>query len=312
MAAIRGAKPSCHRSTPPKTMRTPAAVSRRERCRGSPDCSANVSTGRRDTPPASGHNACVHRRKWASLLVVSVLSVGVGAEAAVSRRPQIAAAAVNVAHAMHLTPYTARAFDTVVQIPYPTTERDDPTHPRGVATVVQPGRPGLARETGVQLARGGVAAVRKVYGEQVLRPPQPATVAVGTSTAFVHVNGQYYHYARSLTMVATAYDAGWASNGPWTGQATALGIPLQYGVVAVDPRVIPLGSRLYVQGYGLAVAADTGSAIQGDRIDLFFWNSPVDTAAFGIRHLQVYVLDDPRLPPLAAGGKPAPAGAPAG
>jgi 3D (Asp-Asp-Asp) domain-containing protein len=252
------------------------------------------------------------RPRWAPVVVLSVLVLGVGAEAAVSRRPQIAAAAVNVAHALRLSPYTARAFDTEVATGYPTSERSDPTQPSGVATLVQRGQPGLVRETGVQLYRGANAAVRKVYGQQILRMPSPATVAIGTSTSFVHVNGQYYHYDRSLTMVATAYDAGYASNGPWTGQATALGIPLQYGVVAVDPTLIPLGTRLYVQGYGLAVAADTGSAIHGDRIDLFFWDSPVDTAAFGIRRLQVYVLNDPKLPPLTAGGKPAPAASPAG
>ena len=238
-------------------------------------------------------------RSLAPVLLLGLLAAGVGAEAAVSRQPQIAAAVINAAHALHLTPDTARAFDTLVATPYPTAEREDPTEPRGVATVAVRGQPGQVRETGVQLYRGAAPAARKVYGRKVLRAPTPATVAVGTSTAFVHVNGRYYHYNRVLDMVATAYDAGWASNGPWTGQPSALGLPLQYGVVAVDPTVIPLGTRLYVQGYGLSVAADTGSAIRGDRIDLFFWASPVATAAFGIRHLKVYVLDDPKLPPVA-------------
>ena len=251
------------------------------------------------------------KRHWAAASILAVLLLGVGAEAAVSVRPQIAAGAINLAHALRLSPYTAGAFDQVVSTAYPSTERDDPTQPAGATTVVARGQPGRLRETGVQLYRAGAAAIRKVYGQQVLRSPAPATLAVGTSKAFVHVNGNYYHYARQLTMTATAYDGGYASNGSWTGQPTALGLPLQYGVVAVDPSVIPLGSRLYVQGYGLAVAADTGSAIQGDRIDLFFWNSPVGTAAFGIRRLQVYVLDDPKLPPLGAGGKPEPAPAPA-
>ncbi len=245
----------------------------------------------------------VNGRKWAPVLLLGLLVAGVAAETAVTRRPQIAAAAVNVAHALHLTPYTASAFDAVVATPYPTTERDDATQPRGLTTVTVRGQPGKEGQTGIDLYRGVMLAARKLYGQRLLRAPTPATVTVGTSADFVHASGKYYHYDRKIEMVATAYDAGWASNGPWTGQPTAIGIPLQYGVVAVDPTVIPLGSRLYVQGYGLAVAADTGSAIRGDRIDLFFWNSPVGIAAFGIRHLQVYVLNDPKLPPLNVPGQ---------
>ena len=51
---------------------------------------------------------------------------------------------------------------------------------------------------------------------------------------------------------------------------TSTGIPVGWGVVAVDPSVIPLGTRLTIPGYGEAVAADTGSAVRGARIDLWF------------------------------------------
>jgi 3D (Asp-Asp-Asp) domain-containing protein len=66
---------------------------------------------------------------------------------------------------------------------------------------------------------------------------------------------------RSLTVVATAYAL------PGT---TASGMPAGWGAVAVDPAVIPMGSRLNIPGYGLGVAADVGSAIRGARIDLWF------------------------------------------
>ena len=62
-----------------------------------------------------------------------------------------------------------------------------------------------------------------------------------------------------------------------------------HGVVAVDPRIIPLGSRLFIPGYGSAVAGDTGSAIRGNRIDLGF-NSLRDALLFGRRAITVYVL----------------------
>jgi 3D (Asp-Asp-Asp) domain-containing protein len=66
---------------------------------------------------------------------------------------------------------------------------------------------------------------------------------------------------RTLTVVATAY----ALPG-----RTATGIKVGWGVVAVDPAVIPLGTRLSIPGYGEGVAADIGSAIKGARIDLWF------------------------------------------
>ena len=74
----------------------------------------------------------------------------------------------------------------------------------------------------------------------------------------------YLDYSESLNMEATAYlptDGGGAG-------ITAMGIPATYGIVAVDPDVIPLGSRVYIPGYGEALAADTGGAIYGYRIDL--------------------------------------------
>ncbi len=66
---------------------------------------------------------------------------------------------------------------------------------------------------------------------------------------------------RSLTVVATGY----ALPG-----RTASGRAVGWGVVAVDPSVIPMGSRIAIPGYGMGVAADTGGAIAGARIDLWF------------------------------------------
>ncbi len=63
----------------------------------------------------------------------------------------------------------------------------------------------------------------------------------------------------------------------------------QKGVVAVDTRFIPLGTRLYIPGYGLAVAADRGSAIKGNRIDLCF-NTYAEAVRFGRRIVEVYIL----------------------
>ena len=69
-----------------------------------------------------------------------------------------------------------------------------------------------------------------------------------------------------------------------------MGIPARHGVVAVDPSIIPLGARVYIPGYGEAIAADTGGAIYGDRIDLCM-ETYGEAINFGRRYVTVYVLD---------------------
>ena len=92
-------------------------------------------------------------------------------------------------------------------------------------------------------------------------------------------------YASVMAMEATAY---LPTDGNGAG-ITAMGIPATYGVAAVDPSVIPLGSRLYIPGYGEAVAADTGGAIYGYKIDLCM-ESYNQAMSFGRRTVTVYVL----------------------
>lgn len=93
-------------------------------------------------------------------------------------------------------------------------------------------------------------------------------------------------YRAAYTMHASAY---LPSDGGGSG-ITATGIPARYGVVAVDPDVIPLGSRLFIPGYGEAIAADTGGAIIGNTIDLCM-ESYDEAIAFGRRSVEVYVID---------------------
>ena len=232
-----------------------------------------------------------------------------------------AAAVVNMAQTIGISPYRAKPFRRIVTQPYPSIDLPDPALPVGMHEVRVPGHAGTQVQWGVAYypptvpTASATTASRppspgqivpstpprqpihlKVFRRGSASPPTSAIIAVGTAKHLVQVNGHFYHYAKVLDMTATAYNAGWASNGPWTGQGSAIGLPLGHGIVAVDPSVIPLGTRLFVQGYGLAVAADTGSAIVGDRIDLFFWGSASQISAFGIRQLKVYVLNDPRLP----------------
>lgn len=93
---------------------------------------------------------------------------------------------------------------------------------------------------------------------------------------------------RTLTIVATGYCPCAKCNYPYGGQPSYLGYPLGRGIIAVDPKVIPMGSRLYVEGYGSGIAADQGNAIKGNRIDLCFSNHQ-EALDWGIKTVKVTV-----------------------
>jgi 3D (Asp-Asp-Asp) domain-containing protein len=97
-------------------------------------------------------------------------------------------------------------------------------------------------------------------------------------------------FTRGKTMIleATAYDpsAGLGAKATFTCKN---GMRARYGMVAVDPRVIKLGTILYVEGYGMALAADTGGAIKGNRIDLCMATN-AECIRFGRRKVTVHIL----------------------
>ena len=95
----------------------------------------------------------------------------------------------------------------------------------------------------------------------------------------------WVRYTEKMSLEATAY---LPTDGSPEG-LTAMGIPATYGIVAVDPDIIPLGSRVYIPGYGEALAADTGGAIVGYRIDLCM-ESYDEAMDFGRRNITVFVL----------------------
>ncbi|MCL6595557.1 MAG: 3D domain-containing protein [Firmicutes bacterium] len=121
------------------------------------------------------------------------------------------------------------------------------------------------RRTGRPAARRG--------GRADGRRPAPAGQATGGYTVVGH-----------LTVEATAY---WPDPS-WSDGVTSTGVRAQYGVVAVDPSVIPLGTHLYIPGYGQAVAADTGAAIVGDRIDVCF-DTAWQAQDWGVRYVTVAI-----------------------
>ena len=120
---------------------------------------------------------------------------------------------------------------------------------------------------------------------KVEQPKEPAKKPAENNNNNNSNNG--LNYSRVINMNATAYSPDPAENGGYS--VTALGTPLRRGVVAVDRRVIPLGTKLYIEGYGYARAEDTGGAIKGNKIDLLF-NTKAECRNFGRRNVKVYIL----------------------
>lgn len=112
-------------------------------------------------------------------------------------------------------------------------------------------------------------------------------------------SGQEGSYKRVINGTATAYSAAASENGKW-GPVDYYGNPLKLGTIAVDPKMIPLGSKVYVTGYSfdglpkggmIATATDIGGAIKGNRIDIFVPGPQSKVRKFGIQNVKIYVLD---------------------
>jgi len=165
----------------------------------------------------------------------------------------------------------------------------DPDRPAGFTEIVSRPQDGLVRRVWRIWEMDGLISTRTLACEQVLARAQEGVVLRG-SRDLPSRGGDWRQWRRPMVMEATAYDPGPRSCGKWADGYTATGVKAEKGVVAVDDRVIPMGSRLYIPGYGFAVAADRGSAIKGRRIDLCF-PTYGEALRFGRRRIKVYLLD---------------------
>lgn len=173
------------------------------------------------------------------------------------------------------------------RLPFARLVRPDGTLPRGMTRLVQAGRPGARMLRIAVTTADGRVVDRQVIGAVLARPPQDRISQVGTRR-IIATRGEFAG-KEIVHMEATAY-------APWHGKGvngtTAIGMRAGYGVVAVDPRVIPLRSELFIEGYGRAIAGDTGGAIKGHRIDLGF-STARQAYQFGRRPVRVYILSVP-------------------
>lgn len=169
-------------------------------------------------------------------------------------------------------------------IPFTVTRVDDAYLPPGKTEVRSPGKPGVLVKKFEVTTENDEEVARREVGSEVLQKPEPKLVAYGIKTDASErkaARGNGEEVVKTLKVEATAYTH--------TGDQTASGVWPYVGGVAVDPKVIPLGSKLYIEGYGPARAVDTGGLIKGNRIDLFF-DSEAEARAWGRRPVTVSVV----------------------
>ncbi|MCR3761397.1 G5 domain-containing protein [Clostridium felsineum] len=174
------------------------------------------------------------------------------------------------------------------QVDFPTEVVSDDNMGNDEKQVIQQGQAGQKEVFTKVVYEDGKAVSREVVREIVKKEPTKQIFKVGTLGVLKPDRGGRVLYKKSISALATAYtdDFGFG--------ITASGTRVKrnsdgYSSIAVDPTVIPLGTKLYVPGYGYGIAEDTGGAIKGNRLDLFF-SSEKECYDWGAKNVTVYIV----------------------
>ncbi len=200
---------------------------------------------------------------------------------------------------------------TTESVPFETEYVEDNTLPEGETKLQSAGVEGLKTIVHKVTLRDGIEIGREVVSEDITEAPQNKVILKGTkkieagktvATASVAPAAEDtgstiagYRYTKKITMTATAYSTHPSENGGYT--VSAMGNQLGHGIVAVDPSVVPLGSKVYIEAadgswvYGVASAEDTGGSIKGNKIDLCYEGTVSEVNKFGRRSCVVYILE---------------------
>ena len=191
-----------------------------------------------------------------------------------------------------------------ITIPFETIYQETDALKTGTEVILTAGVAGEKLVTEQVTYVNGKEADRVLLSEEVIAEPVTQVIAVGTGTGsgsknnkpvigdgvIITADGDVLTFTHRQTFKATSYcrtDVG--------GEITAIGTPTRVGVVAVDPKVIPYGTRMFIVTkdghyiYGVATAEDCGGSIKGNRLDLFY-ETREEALQFGIRDCDVYFL----------------------
>lgn len=171
-------------------------------------------------------------------------------------------------------------FETVVE--------KDKNLDKSVSKVKSEGVNGEKQVTYEVVYKDGVETSRNVTSTKTIKEPKNEIVVKGTGQVYASRGGESINYKEKINCIATAYSGDRTTA---TGRSPVRN-PGGMSTIAVDPSFIPLGSKVYVEGYGYAIASDTGGAIKGNIIDLFL-NSSSECKSWGRRPVTVLIVAYP-------------------
>lgn len=160
------------------------------------------------------------------------------------------------------------------KVPFEVITQHDNTMNEGETKVLIEGEDGKDRVTYEVTYIDGREASRKELKRKVLKPVVDEVVANGTRILY---NGR--SYSRKLVVKAYSYTG---------GGITAMGTRARVGEIAVDPRIIPLGTNVYIEGVGARRAEDTGGNIKGNTIDIYM-DTHAECIRWGVRYVTIYI-----------------------
>lgn len=172
---------------------------------------------------------------------------------------------------------TTGTEEVLVDTDFKTKTTGDGSLPAGTSKVVQKGRKGQDRVTYEITYSDGEEISRKEIKRETVTKPKTKVVAKSTRGMIAGAE-----YTKKFTVKAYSY---------CVKGTTASGTTAREGVIAVDPSVIPLGTKVYVEGYGFATAEDTGGNIKGNTIDVYK-NTESECLNWGVRNVTIYILSD--------------------
>lgn len=182
--------------------------------------------------------------------------------------------------------FTTEVSQKQQKIPFEVIYQKSPSLEWGTIDKSQDGITGVKLEITETIFWKGTEFGTRIY-TKTKTPPTPQINLIGTKSTpgEIKTSDGKLTYKGKMRAFATSYD----KNCRGCNETTATGARLTYGIAAVDPNFIPLGSKIYVPGYGMATAADVGGAIRGAKIDLAF--DDVRAGFWSSRWTDVYLLE---------------------
>ncbi len=180
---------------------------------------------------------------------------------------------------------TTEIYTEETEIPFETVYKDSQVIKKGTISLAENGKSGIKSVTKKVTMVNGAVTLSQVVSEEIISEPVDAVYYKGVGGTIKSNDGTVYNYSYYIDVVATAYH---------TGGITSTGHVANEEVVAVDPKVIPYGTKMFITGnwgeIGYRSAEDCGN-FKGKRIDVCMEGTRAELLQFGRRNMRVYILE---------------------